>query len=310
MSVRELLRSTPDNISPMLGDWVNCVARHMLPGLSITPSGPGRSVLSAFDFAGARLWYAASGAQRIVRSHQNADVQFLPVAIVQLSGSARVTQAGTACDLGAGDFTYIDAAKPLILEQCSDFEQLYVQLPPGAYARDGFAPARLMGADQVDHMYFQLVTTMWRTAPEIQPIQHSHALDAFIAMSRMTGACHSVGMTPRLHCRVEQAMAYIEKHLSDERLTAEDVADQQHVSRRYLDELFVKHGYRLNGWIWERRLQRAATRLGSPGAQNVTLLEVAFDSGFKSSSHFSRLFSKRFGMPPKCYRQKVLSGSL
>lgn len=53
-------------------------------------------------------------------------------------------------------------------------------------------------------------------------------------------------------------------------------------------------------WLLQRRLDHAAKLLrNSP--MNVT--EVALESGFENVSHFSRVFRKRFGIPPLLYRQ-------
>jgi hypothetical protein len=41
------------------------------------------------------------------------------------------------------------------------------------------------------------------------------------------------------------------------------VAEAQDVSRRYLDELFAKSGHRIETWMWEQRLQRAAEELSA-----------------------------------------------
>jgi AraC-like DNA-binding protein len=52
-------------------------------------------------------------------------------------------------------------------------------------------------------------------------------------------------------------------------------------------------------WLITRRLKRAAVLLKNP-ALNVS--EVAYESGFKDSSHFSRAFKERFEMTPLQFR--------
>lgn len=52
-------------------------------------------------------------------------------------------------------------------------------------------------------------------------------------------------------------------------------------------------------WLWERRLQLAATLLQNT-CMNIT--EVMLEAGFQDSSHFCRAFKQRFGLSPSLYR--------
>jgi len=56
-------------------------------------------------------------------------------------------------------------------------------------------------------------------------------------------------------------------------------------------------------WLMEKRLNHARHLLTNMGK---TVSEAAFESGFESSSHFSRAFRQRFGMSPQAARQRVL----
>lgn len=53
-------------------------------------------------------------------------------------------------------------------------------------------------------------------------------------------------------------------------------------------------------WLLEKRLLHAMSLLGN---MNKTISEVAFESGFETTSHFSRSFKHRFGMTPSSVRQ-------
>jgi AraC-like DNA-binding protein len=55
-------------------------------------------------------------------------------------------------------------------------------------------------------------------------------------------------------------------------------------------------------WLLQRRLNYSAMLLRN-SAMNVT--EIAFESGFKDVSHFSRVFKARFGVGPMAYRQEI-----
>lgn len=55
-------------------------------------------------------------------------------------------------------------------------------------------------------------------------------------------------------------------------------------------------------WLLEKRLNHAMHLLTHRGK---TVSDAAFESGFENISHFSRVFRKRFGMPPASARQQV-----
>jgi AraC family transcriptional regulator, positive regulator of tynA and feaB len=53
---------------------------------------------------------------------------------------------------------------------------------------------------------------------------------------------------------------------------------------------------------WQRRLIRCAEALRDPSRAHLSVTDICFSYGFSSSSHFSRLFKDRFGVPPVRYR--------
>ena len=70
---------------------------------------------------------------------------------------------------------------------------------------------------------------------------------------------------------------------------------------RYLHLLFSRFGTTVSRWILERRLERCRRELVVTGPhKNIT--EVAFKWGFNDAAHFSRVFKKRYGVPPREYR--------
>lgn len=65
---------------------------------------------------------------------------------------------------------------------------------------------------------------------------------------------------------------------------------------------FKKHYKTSPGkWVTNRRLKRATAMLQTG---NKSINEVAFDCGFKNSSHFSRVFREKFSLSPSQYQKK------
>jgi AraC-like DNA-binding protein len=60
--------------------------------------------------------------------------------------------------------------------------------------------------------------------------------------------------------------------------------------------LFSERGITISDYIWRARLQNCRQELETLGGKTIT--DVAFSWGFSSSSHFSRVFRKYFGIVP------------
>jgi AraC family transcriptional regulator, positive regulator of tynA and feaB len=60
--------------------------------------------------------------------------------------------------------------------------------------------------------------------------------------------------------------------------------------------LFSDRGMTVSDYIWQTRLQHCRQELETQPGKTVT--DVAFSWGFSSSSHFSRVFRKYFGIVP------------
>lgn len=54
-------------------------------------------------------------------------------------------------------------------------------------------------------------------------------------------------------------------------------------------------------WLQKKRLKHASLSLE---ISNSPITEIAFDSGFKNVSHFSRIFKETYGLSPSIYREK------
>lgn len=309
MSVKELLTGDCPRGRSLLDPWRQTIERYMLPGLNLSPPEEAvSSRLASFDFAGARLWFAHSGPHIVDRTRAASQIRFVPTAVVQLKGNAQISQFKNQAELAEGDYTFVDAAQPLQLKQCTPFQQFYVQFPSHVFTVGEFhkmTARRLTSSKASDRLFFEYVRCLWQAAPELNTVDHAPALSAIISLCKIVAGSKQSAGEKTVDARVERAVAFIESHLEDTTLTAEKVAHSQRVSRRYLDELFDDLGHSVTSWIWERRLDRAKQIISLPDQQDRTLLQIALDLGFKSPSHFSRVFTSRYGIPPREYRKQL-----
>jgi AraC family transcriptional regulator, positive regulator of tynA and feaB len=93
-----------------------------------------------------------------------------------------------------------------------------------------------------------------------------------------------------------QAQAFIREHLRDPDLCIDQISAALGCTKRYLHMLFSERGITVGDYIWRARLQNCRHELETHGGKTIT--DVAFSWGFSSSSHFSRVFRKYFGIVP------------
>lgn len=92
------------------------------------------------------------------------------------------------------------------------------------------------------------------------------------------------------------------KYLSPQ-LTIDDLATEMGTNKLYMSRYInSKYGVNFSTWITQMRLEEAKNyMMQNP---NVKQEEVAFHSGFSSSSYFSKVFSRVEGMTPAAWRKE------
>jgi|GEM_PF-362643 len=104
----------------------------------------------------------------------------------------------------------------------------------------------------------------------------------------------------------DRIRTFIRRNLGNPALSVDMVAQAMKCSKRYIHKVF-RGDQTVSDYIWSQRLERCKTILCEPGAGEITLTQLAFDSGFSSSAHFSRAFRDRYGVPPKQFRAQMLA---
>jgi AraC-like DNA-binding protein len=104
-----------------------------------------------------------------------------------------------------------------------------------------------------------------------------------------------------------RAQGFIREHLRDPDLCIDQISVALGCTKRYLHMLFSDRGMTVSDYIWQARLHHCRQELETQPGKTIT--DVAFSWGFSSSSHFSRVFRKYFGVAPSSIH-KTLHGSL
>ncbi len=103
-----------------------------------------------------------------------------------------------------------------------------------------------------------------------------------------------------------RAQFFIREHLRDPDLSIDRISAALGCTKRYLHMLFSDRGMTVSDYIWRARLQNCRHELETQAGKTIT--DVAFSWGFSSSSHFSRVFRKYFGIVPSSIHKAQHAG--
>jgi AraC family transcriptional activator of tynA and feaB len=103
-----------------------------------------------------------------------------------------------------------------------------------------------------------------------------------------------------------EAKRFIEAHLKDPALSPCVIAAALRLSPRYLRMLFSGDHETLSVYILRRRLEECARQISSSLWRGRTLTDIAFNWGFNSAAHFTRVFRDHYGVTPRQYRDSHL----
>jgi AraC-like DNA-binding protein len=137
---------------------------------------------------------------------------------------------------------------------------------------------------------------------------HLHDLAALaLGATRDTAAEAARNGGLRAARRIE-ILRRIEGNLHAPGLTAETLAAELGISRRYVSLLLEETGQTFTEYVLAKRLDRAAQLLRDPRHDHDKISDIAFAAGFVDLSHFNRSFRRRFGETPSDLRATARRG--
>jgi AraC family transcriptional regulator, positive regulator of tynA and feaB len=236
----------------------------------------------------------------------------IPAMLVSVSrGSCKFVQRDLTYTLTPGDWTVIDTKQRQEYAITSrEIEAFAIMLPRPSDAaivalfEHGVA-RRWNGRTGLSRVLHAMVNESFgemRRLPEFSGRKLAAAITtmAWDALREQIETPPVIGRRDELLMRVK---AYIEAKLADPKLSVERIADACSISVRGLHRHFAEDpAGSVSRYVWQRRLIRCAEALRDPSQAHRSITDVCFSCGFSSSSHFSRLFKDRFGVPPFPYR--------
>jgi AraC-like DNA-binding protein len=248
------------------------------------------------------------------RSHlSKLDKDCYYVQLIQ-TGNLNVLQAGAVLPTNAGIGALFCASEPYDLQCLGKVRSYYLELPRKAFASRFAADRVPLSATMstgrgLGRIATEFCTTLASEGPSLDAAARARLGDEL--MDVLALAFDSAHQEEPLadpvvqRARLRSVKAWLEDHLCDPDLTLEAIAKANAISLRYLHSLFRLEGTSASHWIWNRRLERSFDMLlkSDNGAQSLT--EIAYRVGFNSSSHFSTMFRRRFGVRPSDVRRRT-----
>jgi AraC-like DNA-binding protein len=228
-------------------------------------------------------------------------------------GSGSLWQDDRVAELGPGDFSLVDSARPYVFRFQGPFRSVVLQIPRGTLT------SRCAGAEHVMAVPFRAAGNVGGFVSPVLCALAERGPDLDEATARsftrnlldlLATACAALGGPiaaeggSAVHRRdLRRAKTYLADRLHDPTLTLLAAGHDLGFSLRYLHQLFREADTTPRTWLYEQRLDRARALLRTAGHDRPTVGSVALSVGFKDPSHFSRVFKARYGCSPADYRK-------
>jgi AraC-like DNA-binding protein len=223
--------------------------------------------------------------------------------LFQTHGTSYFEQSDRRIELMPGDCLAYDVSCPHTIISPGYTRHDVVIVPTELLKERGFNPTKMpackmsarSGSARIVH---EFMNATFGEAPKLSPpvavgVADS-LLDLVLLPLREAGAACDRGSPAVMHAR---AQAYIRDHLRDPELSIDQISAALGCTKRYLHMIFSDSGMTVSDYIWRARLQHCRQELEEAQGRK-TITDVAFSWGFSSSSHFSRVFRKYFGIVP------------
>jgi AraC-like DNA-binding protein len=269
--------------------------------------------LKRLDLGSIRMAEICGGASNVRRFPVHVRCNHFVLQLI-LSGEIICRSEGRQTCLGAGDFWIygtstgadLQLSKPVsLLALCVPREILtrYIACPEAACSHvvsSTSGPGALVAGYLRD---------FWsRAQHELSPPHVSRF--AGIGLQMVAGVYAGVpGARPDRSSRLTEhrirIRSYIEEHLCDTDLTPKSIAEALRITPGYLHRLFCDGNESVARYILRRRLEECHRNLSDCMLSGRSVTHIAFQHGFNSLPHFSRVFRSHFGITPSELRRRA-----
>ena len=226
------------------------------------------------------------------------------------AGTIEVQQNGHDATANPDEFLFTSTGKPFKVAILPDDDGRHVsyQIALPTHLTNSFLPdieqicARAFAweAGGAPVARFTLVELFDRAEHVTDEVAHGFIRASLQAIgSALQTECEATREANKIkNVRLSRILDHIEFNLSSPGLTAGKVATACGISSRYLHLLLKESGLNYHDYVWSRRLKIAHEWLARENGGQESITQIACKAGFRSISHFSRVFKECFGYTP------------
>jgi len=252
---------------------------------------------------------AATGRRR--QCHINADGKDIFTFMAPLCGSVIIEQNGHSTEYRPGELAMFDVGKPFLYTHDKAFSADFFKVPRKAL------DSRIPYIESVSNRPLDCSGNLTTTTIEyfhtiagglgaMGPLEHAtasrHLFDLLSLIMEARADCKPLGSSARTSLLASMKV-HVSNHIDDPGLTTSSIAARFGCTPRYVQLIFKSAGTTTSRYIRLQRLKYARELLRSPLFAGTSITEVAFKTGFSSSSYFGAAFKSQYGMTPTGYHK-------
>lgn len=233
-------------------------------------------------------------------------------AVLLLSGSYKLEQGGRETFLQPGDMSIYDATEPHKITIPEPFSKLIISVPRAQFEKD-FQNLNQLTATKIScrnqASYRRTLAQLCNDMHQMDKstfLGYSQPMLEMIKESLIESGGQQRGISSLKALSLFRVQQYIQTHLENENLCAEDISQGVRLSSRYINELFQHQNTSLMRFLTEKRLERSQHYLSNAFFSDLSITDIALRCGFKNFSHFSRVFKETYLYSPRAYRQMMM----
>lgn len=223
-----------------------------------------------------------------------------------VEGELTVSQGGLSVSLRRGDFAFYTGAQRYRIVAPGPHVYLVVRIPTASIAlrHSSFADVIATDLSTVPSAgaLRGLLAALSEPGSEPSIAASAHLGDAVVAAAHAVIADARVPGTAAAMSLFNSLVIWLEGHLSDPELSAEQLAAAHFLSPRYVRRVFAANGTTVSGLVRQRRLERIRDELVDPALVRVPIRTIAERWAMPEAATFSRAFTRQFGVSPRRYR--------
>ncbi|MBJ7556781.1 helix-turn-helix domain-containing protein [Marinomonas spartinae] len=235
------------------------------------------------------------------------------------SGSMEVLQDNRRAILMPGDMVVYDSRRPYQAYLNDDFVKYNIRIPFDLISHripnTHYLTAKKIGKESLlNKMLANIVESNFLEEGCLSYTEErsisSILMDVFCRTMSMSVSPEQTFVDSRQDILISKVKGFIEVNLRKSDLNIDYISNGLNLSKSTLYRLFKNESMSINEYIWHLRVTRCQEEISKPYSAYKTLSEVAFEWGFNSNAHFSRLFKSEVGQTPKEFKHSVLSQGL